>query len=188
MQIGCLNRFRSTKQQKEIVAGLADGSIDIVIGTHRLLSKDVHFANLGLLIVDEEHRFGVAHKEKIKRIKAEVDVLTLTATPIPRTLQLSLLGIRDLSVISTPPEHRRPVKTFVARYDDLVIKEAVNRELIRGGQVFVVHNRVKSIHRMAAAVQKLVPQARIAVAHGQMAGKRTGRDHGGLRQPLRSMC
>ncbi len=171
VQIACLNRFRTPKQQKEIIAGLADSSIDIVIGTHRLLSKDVRFNNLGLLIIDEEHRFGVAHKEKIKRIKAEVDVLTLTATPIPRTLQLSLLGIRDLSVISTPPEHRRPVKTFVARYDDLVIKEAVNRELLRGGQVFVVHNRVKSIHRMAQTVQNLAPQARIAVAHGQMAGK-----------------
>jgi transcription-repair coupling factor (superfamily II helicase) len=171
VQIRCLNRFRSSRQQKEIVAGLADGSIDIVIGTHRLLSKDIKFTKLGLLVVDEEHRFGVSHKEKIKRIKSEVDVLTLTATPIPRTLQLSLLGIRDLSVISTPPEHRRPVKTFVARYDDLVIKEAVNRELIRGGQVFIVHNRVKSIHRMAAAVQKLVPHARVAVAHGQMAGR-----------------
>ncbi|RZW25485.1 MAG: DEAD/DEAH box helicase, partial [Desulfobulbaceae bacterium] len=169
VKISSLNRFRSAKEQKEIVAGLDEGSIDIVIGTHRLLSKDVRFNQLGLLIIDEEHRFGVAHKEKIKRFKAEVDVLTLTATPIPRTLQLSLLGIRDLSVISTPPEHRRPVKTFVARYDDLVIKEAVNRELLRGGQVFVVHNRIKSIHRMAQTVQKLVPQARIAVAHGQMA-------------------
>lgn len=170
VKIACLNRFRSVKEQKEIIAGLQDGSIDIVIGTHRLLSRDVKFGNLGLLIIDEEHRFGVTHKEKIKRLKAEVDVLTLTATPIPRTLQLSLLGIRDLSVISTPPEHRRPVKTFVARYDDLVIKEAVNRELLRGGQVFIVHNRVKTIHRMAQTVQKLAPQARIAVAHGQMAG------------------
>jgi transcription-repair coupling factor (superfamily II helicase) len=136
-----------------------------------LLSKDISFQKLGLLIIDEEHRFGVAHKEKIKKLKAEVDVLTLTATPIPRTLQLSLLGIRDLSVISTPPQHRRPVKTFVARYDDLVIKEAVSRELVRGGQTFVVHNRVKSIHRMAETIQQLVPAARIAVAHGQMAGK-----------------
>ncbi|MEJ2056223.1 MAG: transcription-repair coupling factor [Desulfofustis sp.] len=170
VQIACLNRFRTTRQQKQILAGLADGSIDIVIGTHRLLSKDVVFNDLGLLVIDEEHRFGVSHKEKIKRIKSEVEVLTLTATPIPRTLQLSLLGIRDLSVISSPPEHRRPVKTFVARYDDLVIKEAVNRELLRGGQIFVVHNRVRSIHRMARTVQKLVPQARIAVAHGQMAG------------------
>jgi len=171
VRIACLNRFRTAKQQKDILAGLADASIDIVIGTHRLLSKDVAYSDLGLLVIDEEHRFGVAHKEKIKRIKAEVDVLTLTATPIPRTLQLSLLGIRDLSVISSPPEHRRPVKTFVARYDDLVIKEAINRELLRGGQVFVVHNRVKSIHRMARTVQQLVPQARVAVAHGQMAGK-----------------
>ncbi|MEE4314772.1 MAG: transcription-repair coupling factor [Desulfofustis sp.] len=171
VRIECLNRFRSRQQQRQILGDLAAGSVDIVIGTHRLLSKDVRFANLGLLIIDEEHRFGVAHKEKIKKIKAEVDVLTLTATPIPRTLQLSLLGIRDLSVISTPPEHRRPIKTFVARYDDLVIKEAVSRELLRGGQVFIVHNRVKSIHRMAATVQKLVPEARIAVAHGQMPGK-----------------
>ncbi len=171
VRIECLNRFRSRQQQRQILSDLAAGRVDIVIGTHRLLSKDVRFANLGLLIIDEEHRFGVTHKEKIKRIKAEVDVLTLTATPIPRTLQLSLLGIRDLSVISTPPEHRRPIKTFVARYDDLVIKEAVSRELLRGGQVFIVHNRVKSIHRMAATVQNLVPEARIAVAHGQMPGK-----------------
>jgi transcription-repair coupling factor (superfamily II helicase) len=171
VRIECLNRFRSRQEQKKIVADLAEHRVDIVIGTHRLLSKDVSFARLGLLIVDEEHRFGVTHKERIKKIKAEVDVLTLTATPIPRTLQLSLLGIRDLSVISTPPEHRRPIKTFVARYDDLVIKEAVSRELLRGGQVFVVHNRVKSIHRMAATVQSLVPEARIAVAHGQMPGK-----------------
>ena len=169
--IESLNRFKSQSAQKQVVRGLTDGSVDIVIGTHRLLSKDVSFKKLGLLIIDEEHRFGVAHKEKIKKIKAQVDILTLTATPIPRTLQMSLLGIRDLSVISSPPEHRRPVKTFVARYDDLVIKEAVNRELIRGGQIFVVHNRVKSIGRMAATIQKLVPQARIAVAHGQMAGK-----------------
>ena len=147
------------------------GGIDIVIGTHRLLSKDVVFNNLGLLIVDEEHRFGVSHKEKIKKMRAEVDILTLTATPIPRTLQMSLLGIRDLSVISSPPEHRRPVKTFVARYDDLVIKEAVTKEMRRSGQVFFVHNRVRSIHQMAANIQELVPEARIAVAHGQMAGK-----------------
>ena len=169
--IACLNRFKTPAAQKGIIKNLADGSVDIVIGTHRLLSKDVSFQQLGLLIIDEEHRFGVAHKEKIKQLKSEVDILTLTATPIPRTLQMSLLGIRDLSVISSPPEHRRPVKTFVARYDDLVIKEAVNRELVRGGQVFVVHNRVKSIQRMAAAIHDLVPNARIAIAHGQMAGK-----------------
>ncbi len=169
--VACINRFRTPTEQKQIIKELAAGKIDIIIGTHRLLSKDVTYRELGLLIIDEEHRFGVAHKEKIKRIKAEVDILTLTATPIPRTLQMSLLSIRDLSVISSPPEHRRPVKTFVARYDDLVIKEAVLKEIRRGGQVFFVHNRVKSIYRMAATVQGLVPEARIAVAHGQMGGK-----------------
>jgi len=169
--IACLNRFRTSAEQRRLVGELARGSIDIVIGTHRLLSKDVSFQNLGLLIIDEEHRFGVAHKEKMKKMRAEVDILTLTATPIPRTLQMSLLSIRDLSVISTPPEHRRPVKTFVARFDELVIKEAVTKELRRSGQVFFVHNRVKSIHKMAALVQELVPDAKIAVAHGQMSGK-----------------
>lgn len=169
--VECINRFRTPAEQKRILKGLAAGKIDIIIGTHRLLSKDVSYRDLGLLIIDEEHRFGVAHKEKLKRIKAEVDILTLTATPIPRTLQMSLLSIRDLSVISSPPEHRRPVKTFVARYDDLVIKEAVLKEMRRNGQVFFVHNRVKSIYRMAATVQQLIPEARIAVAHGQMGGK-----------------
>ncbi len=170
VKIACINRFRSSSEQKKIIRELAAGEINIIIGTHRLLSKDIVYQDLGLLIVDEEHRFGVAHKEKIKKIKADVDILTLTATPIPRTLQMSLLGIRDLSVISTPPEHRRPVKTFVAQYDDLVIKEAVLKEMHRGGQVFFVHNRVKSIHQMAARIQKLVPEARLAVAHGQMTG------------------
>ncbi len=171
VSIGCLNRFRTGAEQRSILKNLKNGGIDIIIGTHRLLSKDVIFKNLGLLIIDEEHRFGVTHKEKLKKMRAEVDILTLTATPIPRTLQMSLLSIRDLSVISTPPEHRQPVKTFVARYDDLVIKEAIAKELRRGGQVFFVHNRVKSIHQMASLIQKLVPEAKIAVAHGQMAGK-----------------
>ena len=171
VRVESINRFKTQTEQRKIISALSKGLIDIIIGTHRLLSKDISFNRLGLLIVDEEHRFGVSHKEKIKKIKAEVDVLTLTATPIPRTLQMSLLGIRDLSVISSPPEHRRPVKTFVARYDELVIKEAISREIIRGGQVFIVHNRVKSIHRMAASIQDLVPAARVAVAHGQMAGK-----------------
>lgn len=170
VEIACLNRFRTVRQQKEIVAQLGAGNIDLVVGTHRLLSKDVQFKKLGLLIVDEEHRFGVAHKERIKKFKATVDVLTLTATPIPRTLQMSLLGIRDLSVISTPPQQRRSVKTFLARYDQLVIREAVLRELERGGQLFFVHNRVQSIHRMADTIAAQVPQARIGVAHGQMAG------------------
>jgi len=171
VSIECINRFRTSAQQRQILKDLSKGGIDIIIGTHRLLSKDVHFHNLGLLVIDEEHRFGVAHKEKVKKMRAEVDVLTLTATPIPRTLQMSLLNIRDLSLISSPPEHRRPVKTFVARYDDLVIKEAVSKELRRKGQLFFVHNRVKSIHRIAATIQKLVPGARIAVAHGQMSGR-----------------
>ena len=166
-----INRFRTKAEQKKMLGNLKTGKLDIIIGTHRLLSKDVQFKKLGLLIVDEEHRFGVSHKEKIKRFKAEVNVLTLTATPIPRTLQLSLLGIRDLSVINTPPEQRRPIKTFVARYDDLVIKEAITRELQRGGQTFLVHNRVRSIGEMARKVEKLVPQARTALAHGQMPAK-----------------
>jgi transcription-repair coupling factor (superfamily II helicase) len=171
VEVACINRFRSTGQQKEIIRKLAAGHIDLVVGTHRLLSKDIVINKLGLLIVDEEHRFGVTHKEKIKKLRATVDVLTLTATPIPRTLQMSLLGIRDLSVISTPPRRRRSVKTFLARHDDLMIREAVLQELARGGQVFFVHNRVKSIHRIAEKIEKLVPHARIAVGHGQMPGK-----------------
>jgi len=168
VRVESLNRFRSAAEQKRITSELAEGRVDLVIGTHRLLGKDVSFKRLGLLIVDEEHRFGVAHKERLKKMKAEVDVLTLTATPIPRTLQMSLLGIRDLSVISTPPERRQAIKTFVSRYDTLVVKEAVVRELQRAGQVFFVHNRVQTIHEMAATVQGLVPEARIAVAHGQL--------------------
>jgi transcription-repair coupling factor (superfamily II helicase) len=171
VQVACTNRFRTTKEQNQIVRDLKEGKIDIVVGTHRLLSRQISFKKLGLLIIDEEHRFGVSHKEKIKKLRANIDVLTLTATPIPRTLQMSLLGIRDLSVISTPPRHRRSVKTFLARHEDLVIREAVLRELARGGQVFFVHNRVKSIHRVAANIEKMVPQARIAVAHGQMPGR-----------------
>ncbi|MGW8161480.1 MAG: transcription-repair coupling factor, partial [Desulfobulbales bacterium] len=166
-----LSRFRKRSEQQKILGNLAAGKLDMIIGTHRLLSKDIQFNRLGLLIVDEEHRFGVSHKEKIKRFKAEVNVLTLSATPIPRTLQLSLLGIRDLSVINTPPEQRRPIKTFVARYDELVIKEAITRELQRGGQTFLVHNRIRSIDEIAHRVAKLTPQAKIAVAHGQMAAK-----------------
>jgi len=171
VEVACINRFRTAGQQKEIVRELAAGHIDLVVGTHRLLSKDIVINKLGLLIVDEEHRFGVTHKEKIKKLRASVDVLTLTATPIPRTLQMSLLGIRDLSVISTPPRRRRSIKTFLARHDDLVIREAVLQELARGGQIFFVHNRVKSIHRVAENIEKLVPHARIAVGHGQMPGK-----------------
>jgi len=171
VRVESLNRFKSTKEQKEIIRDLGAGKVDIVIGTHRLLSKDVHFAKLGLLIIDEEHRFGVTHKEKLKKLKHNIDVLTLTATPIPRTLQMSLLGVRDLSIISSPPRHRRSIKTFIARQDDLVIKEAVVKELQRKGQVFLVHNRVRSINELALKTQKLVPHAKIAVAHGQMPAK-----------------
>jgi transcription-repair coupling factor (superfamily II helicase) len=169
--VDCLDRFRSSAEQKQILKNLVDGRIDIIIGTHRILSKDVVFKRLGLLIIDEEHRFGVSHKERLKMLRTGIDVLTLTATPIPRTLQMSLLGVRDLSVINTPPVNRQSVKTFIAKYSDLIIKEAVIRELQRGGQVFLVHNRVHSIHELAFKVQKLVPEAKIAVAHGQMAGK-----------------
>lgn len=171
VRVECLNRFRSRSEQKEIVAGLAQGGIDILIGTHRLFSKDIHFKHLGLLIIDEEHRFGVKHKEKLKKYRTRVDVLTLTATPIPRTLQLSLLNIRDLSVINTPPSLRRSVKTFIARHDDLIIKEAITREMLRGGQIFLVYNRVRTIDKMAGKVNGLVPGARVAIAHGQMPGK-----------------
>ncbi|HEB70027.1 MAG TPA: transcription-repair coupling factor [Desulfobulbus sp.] len=170
VKVSCINRFRTTAQQREICSGLGNGTVDLVVGTHRLLSKDINYAKLGLLIVDEEHRFGVSHKEKIKKIKSSVDVLTLTATPIPRTLQMSLLGIRDLSVISTPPRRRRSVKTFLARHENLVIREAVLRELQRGGQLFFVHNRVRSIHRVAENLAELVPHARIGIGHGQMPG------------------
>ena len=168
VEVACLNRFRSHGEQRKIIAGLGDGSIDLVIGTHALLSKKISFAKLGLLVVDEEHRFGVTHKEKIKKLKSEVDVLSMTATPIPRTLQMSLLGIRDLSIISTPPQQRRAVKTFLARYESLVIREAVLKEMQRGGQVFLVHNRVKSLRRVAEELAELVPQARIGIGHGQM--------------------
>ncbi|WP_420208171.1 transcription-repair coupling factor [Candidatus Electronema sp. JC] len=170
IEVACTSRFRTTKEQKQIAEGLKSGQISLIVGTHRLLSDSLAFSNLGLLIVDEEHRFGVSHKERLKKLRANIDVLTLTATPIPRTLQMSLLGIRDLSVISSPPRHRRAVKTFLARKDDLVIREAVQQELARGGQVFFIHNRIQSIHTLAEHLHQLVPTARIAVAHGQMPG------------------
>ncbi len=168
VNIEMLNRFRTPKEIKQIKEGLAKGSVDIVIGTHSLLSKTVVFDNLGLLIVDEEHRFGVKHKEKIKQFKETIDVLTLTATPIPRTLHMSLVGIRDFSTINTPPADRLPIQTYVMPYDSDVIREAITTELGRGGQVFFVHNRVQDIQSIALAIQQLVPDARIAVAHGQM--------------------
>ncbi|HEU4440134.1 MAG TPA: transcription-repair coupling factor, partial [Methylomirabilota bacterium] len=168
-KVELLSRFRSPKEQKAVVAGLATGAVDVVIGTHRLLSKDVQFKNLGLLVVDEEHRFGVTHKERIKQLRTAVDVLTLTATPIPRTLHMALSGVRDLSVIETPPLDRLPVETVVTAFSRSVIREAIERELNRGGQVFFVHNRIQSLASMTTFIQSLVPEARVVMGHGQMA-------------------
>jgi transcription-repair coupling factor (superfamily II helicase) len=168
VSVEMLSRFRSTAQQKEITAQLANGRIDLVIGTHRLLSKDIHFANLGLLVIDEEHRFGVRHKERLKQFKSEVDVLSMSATPIPRTLYLALMGARDLSVIETPPADRLPIETLVRSYDADLVKRAVHRELERGGQVFYLHNRVQTIDSVAKQLGDFFPDARIAVGHGQM--------------------
>ncbi len=168
IKIEMLSRFRSRSEQKEVIEGLKYGTVDIVIGTHRLLSKDVQFKDLGLLVIDEEQRFGVRHKEKLKMLKKTVDTLTMTATPIPRTLHMSLSGIRDMSVINDPPEGRMPIKTFVKEADSETIRQAIVREIDRGGQVFFVHNRVENIEQVADQVQKLVPYARVDIAHGQM--------------------
>lgn len=168
VSIDMLSRFRSPAEQKKTIERLKNGTLDIVVGTHRVLSSDITFKNLGLLIVDEEQRFGVAHKEKIKQLKKDVDVLTLTATPIPRTLHMSLIGIRDMSVLDEPPVDRLPVQTYVLEHNDEIIREAINRELARGGQVYYVYNRVNGIEDIAANVSKLVPEANVAVAHGQM--------------------
>lgn len=163
-----LSRFRTPNQQKKIISDVKSGNIDIIVGTHRLLSKDVKFKDLGILIVDEEQRFGVKHKESIKQIKESVDVLTLTATPIPRTLHMALIGARDMSVIEEPPEERYPVQTYVVEYNENMVREAIVKEINRNGQVYFVFNRVKGIKRMAAKLKELVPEARIAVGHGQM--------------------
>jgi transcription-repair coupling factor (superfamily II helicase) len=168
VKVEMLSRFRSPREQKAILEDVKRGEIDIVIGTHRLLQKDVAFKDLGLVIIDEEHRFGVAHKERMKQYRAVVDVMALTATPIPRTLHMSLTGIRELSIIDTPPVDRLSIKTFVARFSDELIREAIMRELRRGGQVFFVHNRVQSIHAMAEYLKRLVPEAKLAIGHGQM--------------------
>jgi len=167
-EIQTLSRFRSKKEQTETIKGVKKGTVDVVIGTHRLLSQDLVFKDLGLLIVDEEQRFGVSHKEKLKRLKANVDVLTLTATPIPRTLHMSMLGVRDLSVIETPPENRFPVQTYVVEHSTALIREAIERELAREGQVYYLFNRVQGITQMADQISALVPDARVAIAHGQM--------------------
>ena len=168
VRVAGLSRFNTAKQSKEIVAGLADGSIDIAIGTHRLLSKDIQFKDLGLVIVDEEQRFGVEHKEELKKTRTNVDVLSMSATPIPRTLEMAITGIREMSNITTPPEERHPVLTYVGFYDDKQVTAAIHRELLRDGQIFFVHNRVDSIDAMAVRLHTLVPEARIGVAHGQM--------------------
>ena len=169
IEVGMLSRFVPKREQERIVDGVSDGTVDILIGTHRILSKDIAFADLGLLVVDEEQRFGVSHKERIKQMRREVDVLTLSATPIPRTLHLSLVGIRDLSVIETPPEARLPIQTRIAEDDDGLVRDAISREIDRGGQAFYVHNRVETIEAAAERVRRLVPAARVAIGHGQMA-------------------
>lgn len=168
IKVGLLSRFQTAHQNKETIKGLKNGTIDIVVGTHRLLSKDVAFRDLGLLVIDEEQRFGVKHKERIKQLKSNVDVLTLTATPIPRTLNMSMLGVRDLSVIETPPTNRYPIQTFVMEQNPGVIREAIEREMERGGQVFYLHNRVEDMERTVSQLEELVPDASVGYAHGQM--------------------
>ncbi|HEX4655257.1 MAG TPA: transcription-repair coupling factor [Mycobacteriales bacterium] len=168
VSVRALSRFQTDKEQREILTGLADGTVDVVIGTHRLLQPSTQFKQLGLVVVDEEQRFGVEHKEFLKRLRTSVDVLTMSATPIPRTLEMSITGIREMSVIQTPPEERHPVLTFVGGYDEKQIGAAIRRELLRDGQVFYIHNRVESIDRAAAKLREIVPEARIATAHGQM--------------------
>ncbi len=168
VNVELLSRFRTDAEQQKVLQGLREGTVDIVVGTHRLLQKDIAFKNLGLVIIDEEQRFGVTHKERLKQMRTEVDVLTMTATPIPRTLYMALTGVRDISIIETPPHERLPIATYVGPYDPDVTRRAIMREIKRGGQVFYVHNRVESIRSVADRLRKLVPQARVAVAHGQM--------------------
>ena len=168
VRVDLMCRFRTSAEQKKTVTDLKKGMVDIVIGTHRLLSKDVEYKDLGLLIIDEEQRFGVAHKEKIKQLKTDIDVLTLTATPIPRTLHMSLVGIRDMSVLEEAPQERVPIQTYVMEYNEEMVREAISRELARGGQVYYVYNRVNSIVEITNRIAALVPQAQVAFAHGQM--------------------
>jgi len=168
VRVEMLSRFCTEREQTDIIEGLEAGTVDICIGTHRLLQKDVMFKDLGLIIIDEEQRFGVIHKEHFKKLRREIDVLTLSATPIPRTLHMSLAGIKDMSTIETPPEERLPIKTYVSAYDEMIVREAILLELERNGQVFFVHNRVHSIAMVASRLGSLVPEARISVAHGQM--------------------
>lgn len=171
LTVEVLSRFRSKKEQSGIVQAAKNGTVDILIGTHRLLSKDIQFKNLGLMIIDEEQRFGVRHKEKLKQMREVLDVLTLTATPIPRTLYLSLVGVRDMSVINTPPKNRLPIETAVLEYDDHRVREAFEREMMRGGQLYFVHNRVQSIEKMHEHLKKLMPHVKFSVAHGQISAQ-----------------
>ncbi len=171
VKVDILNRFKTKKYQDEVVKKVKLGEVDILVGTHRILSNDVEFKNLGLLIIDEEHRFGVKAKEKIKQLKANIDVLTMTATPIPRTMHMSIVGIRDMSVIYEPPYNRKPVQTYVLEYDQEIVKEAITKELERGGQVFYLFNNVENIQSKANEIANLVPEANVVYAHGQMPGK-----------------
>jgi len=168
VRVGVLSRFQSKEEQGKTVKAIAEGKVDVLVGTHRLLSKDVRWNKLGLLIIDEEQRFGVAHKERIKQMRTQVDVLTLTATPIPRTMHMSLMGLREISIIATPPADRLAIRTFVCKWEDSVLKEAIKRELARGGQLFFVHNRVEDIEHWAERLRTLVPELRVAIGHGQM--------------------
>jgi transcription-repair coupling factor (superfamily II helicase) len=168
VSVEMLSRFRTPAQQERVLKGLHDGSVDVVIGTHRLLSNDIEFKDLGLLVVDEEQRFGVGHKERLKQLRTQVDVLTLSATPIPRTLHMSLSGVRNMSIINTPPQERLPVRTVLSEYDEVLVKQAIQRELDREGQIFFVHNRVQGIEHLAARISRLVPGAVVDIAHGQM--------------------
>src|SRR5690606_32015165 len=166
--VKALSRFQTDKEAQEVRDGVRDGTVDVVIGTHRLITGEVHFKDLGLVVVDEEQRFGVEHKETLKQLRAEVDVLSMSATPIPRTLEMAVTGIREMSTLATPPEERHPVLTFVGPYSEKQIAAAIRRELLREGQVFYVHNRVESIEKAAARLRELVPDARVEVAHGKM--------------------
>ncbi|MCS5575409.1 MAG: helicase-related protein, partial [Pseudomonadales bacterium] len=168
VNINSISRFKTRKEQAEVIDLMQNGKLDIIIGTHALIQDGLEFRNLGLLIIDEEHRFGVRQKEKLKSLRAEVDILTLTATPIPRTLNMAMSGIRDLSIIATPPAKRLSIKTFVRQHNEGLIREAIQRELMRGGQVYYLHNEVSSIEKTADKIQELVPQAIVAISHGQM--------------------
>ncbi len=183
-----INRFKSAKEKKETLKRVEEGKVDIIIGTHGLLGKEVKFKDLGLLVVDEEQKFGVGHKEKIKTLRTAVDCLTLTATPIPRTLQFSLMGARDLSIMNTPPPNRQPIQTEVQVYNEDFIREAIYFETERGGQVFFIYNRIAGLAEMAAIIQALCPDLSIGYAHGQMEGHDTGRNRSLILLTENMMC